>query len=88
MVTTGNYINVTEENKDGNRMDVFVILNEPNDKPIQKENQEIADITENIIKDYSCHKMSVEDFTNELQETLEEEPLNCTKLGVQILVIM
>lgn len=88
MVTTGNYINVTEENHDGNLMDVFVILNEPNDDPTIEETQIIIDITEEMIKEYSYPDMLVDDFKHELSLALEDASVNCTAWGVQILVSM
>ena len=88
VITTGNYVNVATANKDGKTMDVFVILNEPNDNPTDKDVEKIIEITKNAIHEYSYPEMLIADFKIELAEELEDAPIGCTTWGVQILVSM
>ena len=88
MMSTGSYINVTTKNKNGHTMDVFVILNEPNDAPTSEENSKIAGIVQAEIEKYAYPETTIDEFKHDLETELMDAPVGCTTWGVQILVSM
>ena len=80
-IATGEYINVY-----GNGVDIFVIINEANDRPTPEEVDKISDMVSYAIENNLPLRENRTEFIQETLDWISESGLNCVQYGIQILM--